>query len=57
MQWQIPMRIIEYGRFVIIEADTRTEAIAKLRRRDWIECTDPDRCEVVKTGSCVRLDR
>lgn len=58
MRWAIPVIIIERGRQVIVEADTKTEALRKLRERDWVYCTDADDVisTVTKIGPCIKVD-
>ncbi len=38
--WLVPVTIIEHGRVAVVEAATRTEAIRKARRADWLKCTE-----------------
>lgn len=53
-RWLIPIVLVEYGHEAIIEAETRTEAIAKLRRCEWEELTDANRFKVTKVGAAKK---
>jgi hypothetical protein len=49
-QWIVPVRIVEHGRTVRVEADSKAEAAKLARQADWIECTDADRSDVFVAG-------
>lgn len=50
-RWYIPVTVIEYGREALIEADTKAEAIRKLRAYQWEELTDASDFKVTKVGA------
>lgn len=50
MIWEVPVRVVEHGRAALVEAETPEEAVAKAKRGDWIEATDPSSCGVTVTG-------
>lgn len=50
MIWHIPITIIEHNRVAVIEAPTKTAALAKLKAREWNECLDPSHYTVKKVG-------
>jgi hypothetical protein len=56
MTWCIPITLVEYGREALIEADTKTEALQKLRACDWEELSDCKRWKVTKVGACVKVE-
>lgn len=56
MKWYIPATIRSVVT-VVVEADTRSEAIRKFRERDWIESNDagaPDDYTVTKIGPATQ---
>jgi hypothetical protein len=54
VRWLIPITVVEYGRSAVIEADSKTEAIKKLRCREWDELTDEIEAKVTKVGAARR---
>jgi hypothetical protein len=50
--WTVPIKLVEF-RDAIIEADSRAEAIAKMRRSEWEELSDANRWTVTKAGKAV----
>lgn len=50
-RWIVPARVVEY-RDVVVEAETRAEAMERFRERAWVDGYDPDddRTEVYKAG-------
>lgn len=57
MEWQIPVTIIERGAMVYVTANNKTEAILKMRRREWSDKSDPDDAAyiVMKVGPCEKV--
>jgi hypothetical protein len=55
-QWVVPVRIVEHGVEVTVEAETRAEARKKAQQAVWIECSDPDRHTVTVTGKAVEIE-
>lgn len=53
-RWTCPITIIEHRRLAFIEADTKAEAIEKLRASDWEELGDAQKFTVRKSGSMKR---
>lgn len=53
-RWLIPVTIVEYGRHVIVEAESKTEALGKFRDRNWAEQTDAASWKVTKVGAIAR---
>lgn len=50
--WTIPVRVVEHGRFVRIEANSKADALKMFRRQEWIDMSDHGTCDVFKTGAC-----
>lgn len=48
--WHVPITLVEYGRAAIVQAETRTEAIAKVRRYEWDELSDQSGFKVTIVG-------
>jgi hypothetical protein len=49
-RWLVPVRILEYGRVVLVEADSKAEARAKARRAEWIDGGAPESFDVTSKG-------
>jgi len=54
--FEVPVTIVEYGRVVTVEAESRQEACRKARAADWIECSDVSSSVVKVAGSVVRVE-
>jgi hypothetical protein len=54
--WLIPVTVIEFGRVVRIEAESKTEAIKKLRSGEWESADDPSHYKVTKVGAARLAD-
>lgn len=39
-RWYVPVTVVEYGRFALVEADTIAEARRKVKKTEWEELTD-----------------
>jgi len=55
-EWFVPIRIVEIGRVVRIEATTKSQARAKARTADWIECSEADQHIVTISGKVEKAD-
>lgn len=55
--YYVPITIVEYGRSVLVKADSVAEARFKAKTGDWVECTDPERhqVKVVAHGKVERV--
>lgn len=38
--WYVPITLVEYGRYALVEADSVAEARLKAKATDWTELTD-----------------
>jgi len=56
-RWRVPIRIVEKGRYAIVEAATKSDAVEKVLRRDWIECTDEIESDVTISKGRIEEDR
>lgn len=54
-EYIVPIRIVEHGREVRVEAETRAEARSKARRQYWLECSDVNYTEVFIVGAVQEL--
>lgn len=56
--WIIPITIVEHHRTARVEAPTKKEAIAKVRRAEWDDETalsDPERYDIRVVGPCEEV--
>lgn len=49
-RWTCEITVVEHRRTAILEADPKSEAIAKLRAAEWDELGDPLTCTFTKVG-------
>lgn len=54
--WEVEITVIEHKRTAFIEADTKTEALEKLRRFQWVELGDAESFTVRKSGRIMPSD-
>lgn len=55
MKWLVPIRVVEHGRTVIVEADSPSEARLKARAADWESCDDASHYDVTVVGVVTRI--
>lgn len=53
----IPVTVIEYGRFVVIEAESKAIALTEFRNRQWELMTDADDYKITKVGAIREVSR
>lgn len=49
-RWLVPVKVVEYGRLVLVEAETAAEAKAKARMADWVDGGDAASYKITVTG-------
>jgi hypothetical protein len=54
MKWLVPVKIVEHGRKVLVEASTKAEALRLVRKRLWLECYDATYYDVTIAGPVKR---
>jgi hypothetical protein len=54
--WSVPVRLIEFGRVVRVEAASAKEAHQAARAGDWLEASDPSRFIVSTSGAATPED-
>jgi hypothetical protein len=55
MKYIVPVTVVE-RREVVVEAETKAQAIAKARRGDWEECFDPFTVTIRAMGPVEEFD-
>jgi hypothetical protein len=53
--YAINITVVEHQRQALVKAGSKTEAIRKLRAREWEELSDPEYCTVTKNGPAKRI--
>jgi hypothetical protein len=51
MKWMVPVTIVEYGREVLVEADTKGEAIRIARSGGWDDGGDAASFKITVVGA------
>jgi len=54
MRWLVPVRIVEYGRVVLVEAETASEARKKARKGEWLDGGDAAYFDITSQGKIER---
>lgn len=49
-RWEVPVNVVDYGRTVVVEAETAQEAKTKARTGDWIFGGEATRWKITVVG-------
>lgn len=52
--WVVPITIVEHHRVARVKAESRTDALRKVRAAEWESLDDAERYTIKVVGACTR---